>query len=73
MYDDYLCMVLPDGTSIIDFADDAIAVSSAKHVGILELKINESLWRAKHWLNSGGLKMAPEKTEALLVTDMISF
>ena len=24
----------------------------------LELRINESLWRAKRWLNSRGLKMA---------------
>ena len=40
---------------------------------ILELRINESLWRAKRWLESRGLKIAPEKTEALLVTDRRSF
>ena len=31
------------------------------------------LWRAKRWLDSRCLKMAPEKTEALLVTDRKSF
>ena len=31
--------------------------------------INKSLWRAKCWLDSRGLKKAPEKTEAMLVTD----
>ena len=46
---------------------------SAEDVGILELRINESLWRAKRWLDSRGLKIAPEKTEALLVTDRRSF
>ena len=46
---------------------------AADDVGILELRINESLWRAKRWLDSRGLKMAPEKTEALLVTDRRSF
>ena len=40
---------------------------------ILELRINESLWRAKRWLDSRCLKMTPEKTEALLVTDRRSF
>ena len=33
-------------------------------VGILEMRINESLWRAKRWLDSRGLKTAPKKTEA---------
>ena len=73
MYDDFLRMDLPTGASIIGFADDALVVCAADDVGILELRINESLWRAKRWLNSRGFKMAPEKTEALLVTDRRSF
>ena len=62
-------MDLPAGTSIISFVDDAIVVCAANNVGILQLRINDSQWRAKRWLDSRGLKMAPEKTEALLVTD----
>ena len=73
MYDDFLRLNLPAGTSIIDFADDALVVSAAEDVRILELRINEILWRAKRWLHSRGVKMAPEKTEALLVTDSRSF
>ena len=73
MYDDFLRMYLPAGTSIIGFADDALVVCAADNVGNLELRINDSLWRAKRWLDSRGLKMAPEKTEALLVTDRRSF
>ena len=69
MYDDFLRMDLPSGTSIIGSADDALVVCAADNVGILELRINDSLWRAKRWLDSRGLKMAPEKTEASLVTD----
>ena len=38
-----------------------------------ELRISESLWRVKRWLGSRCLKMAPEKTETLLVTDRRSF
>ena len=73
IYDDFLRMDLPAGVSIIGFADFALAVCAADDSGILELRINESLWRAKRWLDSRGLKMAPEKTKALLVTDRRSF
>ena len=66
-------MDLPAGTSIVGFADDALVECTDDDVRILELRINESLWRAKRWLDSRGLKMAPEKTEALLVTDRRSF
>ena len=62
MYDDFLRMDLPAGMSIIGFADDALVVCAADNVGILELRINDTLWRAKRWLDSRGLKMAPEKT-----------
>ena len=50
MYDDFLRMDLPAGTSIIGLADDALVVCAADDVRILELRINESLWRAKRWL-----------------------
>ena len=46
---------------------------AADDVRILELRTNESLCRAKRWLDSRGLKMAPEKTEALLVRNRRSF
>ena len=37
MYDDFLRMDLPAGTSIIGFADDTLVVCSADDVKILEL------------------------------------
>ena len=73
MYDDYLRMDLPAEMSIIGFADDAFVVCAADVVRILDLRFNESLWQAKPWFDSRCLKMAPEKTEALLVTDRRSF
>ena len=73
MYDDFLRMDLPAGTSIIGFADDALVLCAADDVKILKLRINDSLWRAKRLLDSRCLKMAPTKTEALLVTDRRSF
>ena len=43
LHDDFLRMDLPAGTSIVGFADDALVVCAADDVGILELRINESL------------------------------
>ena len=48
-------------------------VCAAEDVRILEVRINESLWREKRWIDSRCLNMVPEKTEALLVTDRRSF
>ena len=66
-------MDLSARTTISGFADDALAVCAAEDVRILELRNNESLWRARRWMDSRCLKMAPEKTEAYLVTDRRSF
>ena len=49
-------------TSIIGFADDALVVCAVDDIKILELKINQSLWRTKRWLDSRRLEMAPEET-----------
>ena len=66
-------MDLPAGTTIIGFTDDALVVCAAEDVRILELRITVSRWWAKRWLDSRGLKMVPENTEALLVVDRRSF
>ena len=43
IYDDFLRLELPAGTSIIGFADDALVLCAAEDVRILELRINGSL------------------------------
>ena len=48
MYDGFLRLDLPAGTSIIGFADDTLVVCAAEDVRILELRVNERLWREKH-------------------------
>ena len=55
----FLRLDLSAETSITGFVDDALVVCAAEDVRILELRINESLWRAKRWLNIRGLKLAP--------------
>ena len=73
MYNDFLRMYLPAGTSIIGFADDVLVVCAADDAKNLELRINDSLWRVKRWLDGRCQKIFPEKPEALLVTDRRSF
>ncbi|CAH2019009.1 unnamed protein product [Acanthoscelides obtectus] len=73
MYDDFLRMELPEDTSIVGFADDAIMVSAAASVEVLGIKVNDSLSRAKRWMECRGLQMVLDKTEALLVTDRRSY
>ena len=46
-----------------------VRVYAAEDIKILELRINESLRRAKRWLDSRHPKMSFEKTKASLVTD----
>ena len=60
MYDDFLRMDLPAGASIIGFADDVLVVCAADDVKIPELRQNDSLWRAKRWLDIRCLKMWPK-------------
>ena len=73
MYDVFLRMDIPAGTSIVGFADDALVVCVTDDFGILELRINGRLWRAKRWSDSRGLQMASKRTGALLVSDRRSF
>ena len=60
-------MDLPAEIRIVGFAGDAFVVCAVEEVGILELRINGSLWRAERWLNFRSLEMDPEKAGALLL------
>ena len=46
---------------LLEQSDDALFVCAAEDVRILELRINESLWRLKRWIHSRGLTMARQE------------
>ena len=73
VYDGFLRMDLPAGTSIIGITDDALIVCATQDVETLELSINESMWQKKRWLNNTGLEMTLKKTDSLLVMSRRSF
>lgn len=69
MYDGLLNLDLPKGATIIGYADDVALVISHELPQALEIIANDSLNRCDRWLIENGLKLAAEKTEAILVTD----
>lgn len=73
MYDGLLRLKLPDGVTIIGFADDVIIVATAESAELIEILVNDTIQRAEKWLQNNGLEMAAEKTEALLVTRKRNF
>jgi len=60
---------LPLGRSeIVGFADDVALLVVDKHPGKAEEMCNRNIRAIEHWLSSMRLELAPEKTEAVLVS-----
>jgi len=68
MYDDVLRLRLPDGCSLIGFADDLALVVVAKEVGAVEAAANAAIQVIAVWMDEAGLDLAGHKTEAVLIT-----
>lgn len=73
MYNRLLNLKLPAEVEIVGFADDAIVVVMADSSEILEIRANNAVERINKWLTGKRFKMAVIKTEALLMTDKISY
>ena len=54
IYDGVLRLRLPNGTTILDFADDIVIVSVAKTVTKREEKTNAAIQNVGSWLDEGG-------------------
>lgn len=68
MYNGLLELELPRGAELIGFADDVVVVVAAKNEAILTTVANTILQRVSNWMEERGLRLAPEKTEAVLLT-----
>lgn len=68
LYDELLETELPDGATLFGFADDVALVVVAKHEETLMNITNTAIQRVVNWMNSRKLELAPEKTEAVLLT-----
>lgn len=63
-----LRLEMPQGVTLVGFADDVAVIVVAKTEQGVTRKGNYALRRIKKWLNDNGLELAPEKTEAVLLS-----
>ena len=68
LYNDLLLMDQPIGVKLIGFADDVAMVVTAKSEETLMNIANTGLRRISNWMNERLLHLAPQKTEAVILT-----
>ena len=68
MYDGVLRLPVPEGATIIGFADDIAIVVSAKFTEEVTNICNRIISTIRRWLESSGLKLAAHKTEVVLIS-----
>lgn len=67
LYDDLLKIQLPEEVELIAFADDVAVIATASVTYLLEEKLEEVLGKVARWMESIGLELAIDKTEAILL------
>jgi hypothetical protein len=69
MYDGLLRLEFSQDIELLAFADDIIIVATAKTNGEAEEQLKETFNRVIEWMNEHGLRLAVEKTEAVMFTN----
>ncbi|CAI6371311.1 unnamed protein product [Macrosiphum euphorbiae] len=72
-YDGVLRLPVRDGIRIIAFADDVAVVAVAHNAELIEQLVNPTLEDIVGWMSSNGLRLAPEKSECVVLTKKRSF
>ena len=67
LYDGLLRQPLPEGASIVTFADDVALIVVAKSIDDIQHLGYEAIEVVADWLSRHGLRLAAEKTEAVLI------
>lgn len=68
LYDDLLRQDYPEGVTVIGFADDIALVATDRYEHTLMGKVNIGLMMVADWMRHNLLELAPQKTEAVLLT-----
>lgn len=68
LYNNLLELEQPEGVKLIGFADDIAMVVTARNEDLLMSTTNIAIVRIANWLHDNKLQLAPEKTEAVLLT-----
>jgi len=72
-YDDVLRLPVREGVRIIAFADDVAVVVVAHNAELIEQFANPTLEDIGSWMELNGLRLAPEKSECVMLTNKRSF
>ena len=72
-YDAFLRLILPKDVVLVGHANDVAMVAVAATIEQLEWKCIETLEIISQWVKERGLKLAQEKSEAVLVTKRRKF
>ncbi|KAF2902776.1 hypothetical protein ILUMI_03404 [Ignelater luminosus] len=67
LYDGVLRLPTPEGVGIIGSADDLAIVVTASETQYLTRRVNNSIELVKNWMAEHALKIAPEKSEAIIL------
>ncbi|KAL4108114.1 hypothetical protein QTP88_018366 [Uroleucon formosanum] len=67
-YDDLLDMETPLGVQLVAFADDVCVIGIARTGEASATLLNPVLAKVSAWMEQNGLKLAPTKTEAVVLT-----
>lgn len=66
-YDDVLREEMPDGTTMVAYADDLALIVCGKDREEIEDNIAWTMGRINIWMSKSGLQLAPHKTEAVVL------
>ncbi|KAI5748206.1 hypothetical protein M8J77_023050 [Diaphorina citri] len=66
-YDPVLKTELPPNSSLVAYADDLVIVTSGKTKEEIEQVTNNAMEKIIEWMNNAQLKVAPQKTEVVLL------
>jgi len=67
-YDELLRLRMPDGVELLAYADDVAVLCSSEVPYVIEERLEETFVIINAWMSTHGLQLAPEKSEAILIT-----
>lgn len=68
LYASILRLDLPAGIELVAYADDLAVIGSAMTIPDLERVLSKTVDLIQAWMRENGLSLAPQKTEALMLT-----
>lgn len=66
MFDDLLRLDMPEGTEVMCYADDTVVTATGTALAVVRNRITQAAERIINWIESAGLEVALQKTEAVL-------